>query len=267
MNKTYVFIGGLHRSGTSLLHSCLRVHPLIAGFENTNVPEDEGQHLQTVFQPAINFGGPGKFAFDKKSFLDETSQLITNENKIKLLSEWEKHWHHDKPIRLEKSPPNLVRSRFLNAIFPNAKFIFMVRHPAAAGFATQKWSQTSIESLLSHWTTAHAVLLKDLKKLALNQFKLINFETFIDSPQIILDQLFDWLGVDSIPLGEQVHNLANEKYFTMWRNYRNKNPLAAFKEVLKHRQINHFGYSLKEPYFTGKCLHFKENWIGNTALS
>jgi hypothetical protein len=53
----------------------------------------------------------------------------------------------------------------------------------------------------------------------------------------------------------------------MWRNYRNKNPLAAFKEVLKHRQINHFGYSLKEPYFTGKCLHFKENWIGNTALS
>jgi len=43
-----VFVAGLHRSGTSLVHRCLAAHPDVSGFADTGVPEDEGQHLQTV---------------------------------------------------------------------------------------------------------------------------------------------------------------------------------------------------------------------------
>jgi len=51
--RQYVFIAGLHRSGTSVLARCLREHPQISGFRNTGVPEDEGQHLQDVYPAAI----------------------------------------------------------------------------------------------------------------------------------------------------------------------------------------------------------------------
>ena len=48
-----VFVGGLHRSGTSLVHRCLALHPAVSGFSGTGVPEDEGQHLQTVYPAGL----------------------------------------------------------------------------------------------------------------------------------------------------------------------------------------------------------------------
>src|ERR1700691_2539156 len=75
----FVFLGGLHRSGTTLLFRMLREHPEISGFENNKVkeewlaPEDEGQFLQTVYPPAVFFGGPGKFAFAPEAHMTEES--------------------------------------------------------------------------------------------------------------------------------------------------------------------------------------------------
>ena len=56
-DKKFVFICGLHKSGTSLLFRILRDHPDMSGFTNTGVPKDEGQHLQSVYPPAWRFGG------------------------------------------------------------------------------------------------------------------------------------------------------------------------------------------------------------------
>ena len=52
-------------------------HPEISGFKNTGVPEDEGQHLQSVYQPAMVLGGPGLFGFKPASNLNETSPLVS----------------------------------------------------------------------------------------------------------------------------------------------------------------------------------------------
>lgn len=79
-DKTLIFIGGLHRSGTSLLHEILRRHPAVSGFANTGVPKDEGQHLQTVYPPASAFGGPGLFGFNRASFMNEDHPLATIES-------------------------------------------------------------------------------------------------------------------------------------------------------------------------------------------
>ena len=56
-----LFVGGLHRSGTTLLADLIAAHPLTSGFANTGVPADEGQHLQDVYPSARAFGGPGRF--------------------------------------------------------------------------------------------------------------------------------------------------------------------------------------------------------------
>ena len=93
MEHTHVFIGGLHRSGTSLLTRCLAAASRwSADSPSTGAIEDEGQHLQTVYHPANRHGGPGRFGFHDQAYLDEASPLVTEENRQKLLAEWSPHW-------------------------------------------------------------------------------------------------------------------------------------------------------------------------------
>lgn len=44
---------------------------------------------------------------------------------------WESYWDLSKPVLLEKSPPNLIRTREIVAHFQPVKFIIMVRDPYA----------------------------------------------------------------------------------------------------------------------------------------
>jgi len=41
--KKYLFIAGLHRSGSTILSDCLSCQPDISGFKNTGFPKDERQ--------------------------------------------------------------------------------------------------------------------------------------------------------------------------------------------------------------------------------
>src|SRR5262249_34875208 len=124
-----LFIGGLHRSGTSPLFRALRDHPDISRFRNTGVPEDEGPLLQTVYPPAWNFGGAGWFGFHSQSHLTEDSPLATPQNAARLMEEWGQRWDLTRSVLMEKSPPNLLMTRFLQELFPEAYFLIVVRHP------------------------------------------------------------------------------------------------------------------------------------------
>jgi len=64
----FVFLAGLHRSGTTLLARLLAAHPEVSGFSDTGVPADEGQLLQTVYPAAKVWGGPGRFGFAPDAF-------------------------------------------------------------------------------------------------------------------------------------------------------------------------------------------------------
>lgn len=58
MEKKYIFICGLHRSGTSTLTKIIGTSNLVSTHTNTNVHENEGQHIQSVYDPAYKHGGP-----------------------------------------------------------------------------------------------------------------------------------------------------------------------------------------------------------------
>lgn len=61
--KRPVFICGLHRSGTTLLHDYLCAHYSVSFFQSAKVPENEGQFLQDVYMAERPFGGPAPLPF------------------------------------------------------------------------------------------------------------------------------------------------------------------------------------------------------------
>jgi hypothetical protein len=241
MEQRLVFVGGLHRSGTSLLTRCLMQHPLVSGFEGTGVPEDEGQHLQTVYRPAKEHGGPGRFAFDAGARLTEDSPLVTDESRRRLMEEWGRFWDTAKPVLVEKSPPNLVRGRFLQALFPGARLVMLQRHPLAVAYATQKWSRTSLRSLLRHWLAAHETFEEDRPHL--RHVQLVRYEDFVTAPATILEAVYGFVGLEPVPPVIEIRADANDAYLARWREeprLRRALLVRAFEE-----RVQPFGYSLQ----------------------
>lgn len=249
----FLFISGLHRSGTTILFKCLREHPQISGFTDTGVSEDEGQHLQSVYPPALNFGGPGKFGFDFRAHLTEDSSLSTKENGNKLLHEWSKYWDLSKPILVEKSPPNLIQTRFLQKLFPESYFIVITRHPLAVSYATQKWSKTSIYSLIKHWLVCHEMFARDSQ--FIKNLMVIKYEEFVANPHAVFERIYQFLRIKGDVPDLELRTGINDQYFSKWRGARKRILSRSFLKTVIIRlrfekRTNKFGYSL---YDLTKC--------------
>jgi hypothetical protein len=240
-----VFVGGVHRSGTTLLGRCLAEHPEVSGFAETGVPADEGQHLQTVYPTARTYGGPGKFGFAEAAHLTEASSLATEENARRLLADWEPYWDVDRSVLVEKSPPNLIRFRFLQALYPEAFLVAVTRHPAAVSLATQKWSKTSVRSLLEHWVTCHRTFAADRPLLA--RVHVVRYEDLVARPQAVLDGVYGFLGLESHPVSVDIRPDGNASYFAQWAALGRGSLGRARVRRLERRfetDVEPFGYSL-----------------------
>lgn len=243
-DKTFIFLAGLHRSGTSLLHEIIRDHPQISGFSGTGVPEDEGQHLQSIYAAAKKYGGPGKFVFDDRSYMDESHELATSENAKIIFEQWGRHYDLSCQYLIEKSPPNIIKTRFLQKLFPHCKFIVILRHPLAVSYATMKWSKTSITSLLDHTLLAYERFFKDME--ALESVYVLRYEEFVLEPQETIDRIFNYLELTTVPLKHDVRSDVNERYFSMWENELKASENRIIGKLPKdiEARANKFGYSI-----------------------
>jgi hypothetical protein len=244
----HVFVGGLHRSGTTLLARCLADHALVSGFEDTGVPADEGQHLQSVYPVAKTYGGPGLFAFSEEAHLTEASQLVSEASRERLVAEWSRHWDLDKPILLEKSPPNLIHMRFLQALFPEAFFVVVVRHPVPVSYATKKWRwKYSLRTLVRHWVVAHEIYREDRGRVG--RLLEVRFEHLVRDPDAVLARVYEFLGLDPRPTTQAVRPDSNEPYFRRWReeerSLSGRVSHALIRRELEER-VNGFGYSFRD---------------------
>jgi hypothetical protein len=214
---TLVFVGGLHRSGTTLLASLIAGSPEVSGFHHTGAPMDEGQHLQTVCPNDEHHGGPGRFAFTDAAHMTEQSALATPWIAAALLHQWGRYWDLSCPVLLEKSPPNLLRFRFLQRLFPGARFILIMRHPVPVSLSTRKWTPALTEAeLIAHWVRAHDIAMADVP--ALGAFLLVRYEDLVGQVDITMKRVAAFLDIDpDFDLGP-VDELGNDRYFAQWRS-------------------------------------------------
>jgi hypothetical protein len=245
-----VFVGGLHRSGTSLLAHALARHPAVSGFRDTGAPEDEGQHLQSVYPIAKVHGGPGKFGFDPASHLTEDSPLVTAENRARMLEEWSRHWDLDREVLLEKSPPNLLKTRFLQALFPGARFVMIVRHPIPVALATARWRETrGLHRLIRHWLVCHERFAADRPKLA--RVHVVRYENLVRDPAATLADVLGFLGLEGKPPPVEVDPGPNVRYLERWEELKRELLMRVYlglTELRYERRVRRFAYSLRSPY-------------------
>lgn len=257
----YIFVCGLHRSGTSVLFRSLRDHPEVSGFQGTPSPEDEGMHLQTVYPPSGRYGGAGAFGFHPEAHLTEESTLVSEVNRLKLFSEWRQYWDLNKTYLLEKSPPNIIRTRFLQAMFPNSYFIVMLRHPLAVSYATQRWYRKykinwrGFPRIFEHWLVCHEIFKADQEHLK-NSF-LVKYEEFVAQPEQWVNQIYRFLGLGGYSVKQKILSDVNKRYFEQW----NKNlsgllsgPMSRAIVRRYEDRVRCFGYSLVDLDWIGPVV-------------
>lgn len=119
-----------------------------------------------------------------------------------MLDEWGGYWDTSKDFLLEKSPPNLVRTRFLQKIFPTSRFIVILRHLLAVSYATQKWSNTNIKALIEHCLLCYERFHQDVP--FLNKVYILRYEDFIANPHRHIQTLLDWIKLEPFEIQKQI---------------------------------------------------------------
>lgn len=164
----YLFVAGLHRSGTSLLTRLIAQHPQIAAITRSPAPEDEGCYLQGAIPHTAQHGRPGHYATDPAQHLVEGCVYDRLETRRRMEADWNQwfavpadgtaaaQW------RIEKSPVNLTRMRLYQQLFPMAQFVIILRHPQALALAMEKWVDAPFAARVEHVLSAYEQLHTDL---------------------------------------------------------------------------------------------------------
>ena len=254
-NYKYVFVCGLHRSGTSLLGRNVGRLEECTGFKNTpfyigtSIPIDEGEHLQDIYPLDHECGGPGRFGFDPRTHRTENSALLTPENVARLRASWHRYWDKSKIICVEKTPGNILMTRFLQAAFPNSYFIVIRRHPIAVSMSTQRmWSvkTTSLHHLFEHWLHCHELFEQD--KNHLRHVYELTYEDYIGDAVKYHEEIAAFIGTRVPESGmEDVKRANNKKYLDRWCTLLKQSGAQSYYRYIARKyepRVAKYGYSL-----------------------
>jgi len=225
-----IFIVGVPRSGTTLLYRLLAQHSNLVWFSE----EDEKKILTTEFIKKSD-----NFEKIKKNILEKQKNLTTNQGKdtIPVPAElsfvydevFSKNWKvkvsdqnleilineitklikvDEKKRYLCKTPQNSIRIPKINEIFPNSKFLHILRDPRAVvnsllervqkgdsnyfGIPIKKklgFLMNSVEKHSLQWKQVVKEIIKASKELESNQFFQIKYEELTDKTDYWLEKI------------------------------------------------------------------------------
>ena len=186
-SKRWVFILGCNNSGTSLLYYLLSKHPQVASF-----PVD-GQFFTSALPVPMNHD-VGRL-WSERPDVFRLTEKDTNIDPHRLVHDWfHQIGSRNRPIMMEKSPPDTIRSRWLQRVFDDAFFIGITRNGYAVAEGISRRKKVPIQRGARHWVEANRWMLRDAEHLL--HFRRIKYEDLVADPETVLQDLLEFVGAD-----------------------------------------------------------------------
>lgn len=192
-SHTWIFIVACNNSGTSLLQSILQ------NTDQVSTMEHEGQRYTKMLNRATKRGYERVWSEYLKELRMTSNDSL--ENLPRLIHDWMRELNN--PLRnkiIEKTTANSVRMLWLQAAFPNSRFIGLVRNGYAVVEGIRRKGEKSIERGAKHWNIVNKIMLEDSKKI--NHYMPIKYEDLVDKSENTINQLAEFIGIDKNKLIE-----------------------------------------------------------------
>lgn len=225
-----IFVVGLQRSGSTLIEQILASHPMIEGTSE----------LLLIEQLWIRLGkAPGASGdpFAEVARLDPQALKALGAEYLERSRPFRRT---DRPMFVDKLPPNWLNVGFIKLILPNAKIIDARRHPLACGFSNFKQHYatgvTFAYSLdaIGRFYCDYLRLMDHIDQVLPGAVHQVINERLIDDPEGITRALLAYVGVPfdaaclefhktrraiHTPSAEQVRKGINREGVNQWRRY------------------------------------------------
>jgi len=207
-SRKWVFILGCNNSGTTLLYYLLGKHPEVGTLPT------EGHFLTSVLKVPMIYD-VGRLWTEKSEYFRLTEK-DTYVDSIKLIHDWMNFVRNkEAPVIIEKSPPNSIRSRWLQGVFKNSLFIGVTRngYAVAEGIARRKY--VDIIRSAKHWVKVNKMLIEDAKHLS--KYMQIKYEDLTSQTKETLVNVIKFIGLDfekypfDLKRKMPIHNIDNTR--------------------------------------------------------
>ena len=225
-----IFVVGLQRSGSTLIEQILASHPMIEGTSELLLIEQLWTRLGKA--PGASGNSFAELArLDPQALQALGSEYLERSRPFRLT---------DRPMFVDKLPPNWLNVGFIKLILPNAKIIDARRHPLACGFSNFKQHYAtgvtfsySLEAIGRFYCDYLRLMSHIDQELPGVVHHVIN-ERLIDDPEGVTRALLAYVGVPfdpaclefhktkraiHTPSAEQVRKGISREGINQWRRY------------------------------------------------
>lgn len=250
--KEPIWVIGCNNSGTTILRDTILSHKNVCGStidgqELPGMPKIMTHYLGDMFSRLWTHPNTKLNYYVDESFYNE-------EIKCEIINAYKPYLKPGKTF-ISKSPTDVIRARFIQACFPDTKFIGIVRNGYAVSEGTIRKRKedpdrhflkglfTSIDQAAEHWFRANVMILSN--QTHLNNYLIIQYEDLVEKPKETLHQVLDFCSLEKegfqIPTFQT--NLNKIQISTL-----NEYELETVTRIAQPMLI-HFGYEILGPDF------------------
>lgn len=195
----WCFIVGVNNSGTSLLQRILEETGQVSTLPH------EGQLYTRVLPRGARRGHERVFSEIASELIMEPTDSVGKAPR--LVFDWMRHL--DLPIKeliVEKTTVNALRMRWLQRVFPNCRFICMVRNGFAVCEGIRRKGKKSVERGARHWNFVNQKMISEAT--GVNHSLFIKYEDLVDRGSTVSRDLSEFLAIEK----KEIENALQKKY-------------------------------------------------------